>query len=201
MASAASLALAVVVLAAHAMPASAECVEFDEWPSFRELAPDAPRVVIGRVSSASSKDSAGNAIGFRLEVQEVPRGKAPDVIDFEGIRPPAPLVCRDSVLRVHIGDVIALAMSHASRHDVAAVAFVEGRPDRDLLPGVEIISRQDVRRLAADLPPTDTAATTRIPSRDGARAAGTAPTRLVPLLGHVAALLRQWVRTSVHLES
>ena len=144
---------------ATAMPVAAECMGMDPWSSFTEAAPTATRIVIGEVVESYSDDSADNAIHFRIRVDEVLRGSSQSSLEFRDVRSGAPLeFCRDSILRVRVGDVLAFAFDarvSSSPDPVLAVAWIRGRPHAFLMPGAERLTLAQVRALAR-LPATDT---------------------------------------------
>ncbi len=155
--------LAVVMPLAFAGTTAAECTWLDIWPSFREVAPSAESIIIGEVVEGHQFDSADYAPRFLFRVDEVVRGTSPPTIDFteplhSGL--PETRCPGQSVLLVTVGDVIAMALNarvDGAPGPVVAVAYIRGEPDPLLLPGVERISADEVRELAA-LPPTDTEA-------------------------------------------
>jgi hypothetical protein len=66
--------------------------------------------------------------------------------------------CRGGAyLEARVGDVLAIAFDgrFAGQRDVNTVAWIEGRPVRDLVPGVQVLSLREARRAATELPPTD----------------------------------------------
>jgi hypothetical protein len=180
-----------IALLGTAAPVAAECSALDPWPSFREAARTAGRIVLGEVVAAYDYDSADNATTFKLRVDEVLRGRSGRFIEFrDGVKSGLPLrPCPgDSILRVRLGYVIALAFDArvgASPRPVLAVAFIHGVPDEFLLPGVERLTLNQVRSLAA-LPPTDTAG--QPPPPTGSIAV--IPLAVAAVLGAVVALLR-----------
>lgn len=155
--------VAPLALALHlGSPSSAlaECTSLDRWPSFRSLAPVAQTVIVGEVVEGLDH-SAGGAIRFVMRVDDVLRGEAADEIRFERpIQSGFPLDCPDSILRVPIGTVIALALDAPSDETddlLTTAAFMNREPDPFLLPGIETITPVQLRRLM-DLPETDLAA-------------------------------------------
>ena len=185
-----SLLLGWVALLGAASPVVAECTGFDSWPSFREAARTADRIVVGEVVEAYSLDSADLVLRFKLRVVEVLRGRSGPVIEFsEPVKSGAPIKrCTDSILRVHVGDVIAFAFDARiaeSSGPVLTVAWIRGAPDRFSMPGVERLTLKDVRMLAG-APATDTADPRDIP----ARTVPVAPLLVAGLLGALAFLLR-----------
>ena len=144
----------------------------DRWPSFTDAAPTAKRIVIGKVDKAYLIDSADNAVEFHFAVTDVLRGLRTSAMEFRGgTYSGAPLhVCpRDSILRVRVGDVLALAFDAriaGAPNRVLAVAWIRGRPHPFLMPGAEKLTEQQVRGLAL-LPPTDSRPSTSAPSTPG----------------------------------
>jgi hypothetical protein len=145
----------------------AECTDLSPWPSFSEAVPSASRVFVGRVSGLTpdaGRDQAGHKIpmnDFRLELESVLRGSAPNDLEFHGFRSgaPQPTCPGDSVLWVRLGDRIAFAygarLSGLDR-TINAVAFVDGsRPIKFLNPRMEQLSLERIQSLV-ELPPTDT---------------------------------------------
>jgi len=148
--------LACASMLLTAAPVAAECTQLDPWPSFTAAAPSAQRIVVGEVVHSFRDDSADNAIEFRVRVDEVLRGEGAAGLDFRGgTRSGAPsTVCGDSILRVHVGDVLAFAFDariESAPGPVLAVAWVRGIPDDFLMPGAETLSLGRVHELA---PPT-----------------------------------------------
>jgi hypothetical protein len=135
----------------------AECTSVDRWPSFRSLAPAAQTVLVGEVVQGLDH-SAGGAIRFVLRVDDVLRGEAGNEITFDQpIQSGLPLECPDSMLRVPVGSVIALALDAPSEEGgdlLTTAAFMDREPHPFLLPGIETITREQLRRLM-DLPDTD----------------------------------------------
>ncbi len=154
---AASVIFGFGALFATASPVAAECTFFDAWPSFRSSVPTADRIVIGKVVTPYDEpDGARRTIRFAFRVDEVVRGSEGPVIEFrDGLYSGAPIRCRDSLLRPRVGDVLALAFDATlARYPdpVIGVALVNRKPnrwDRFTMPGVEGITRADVRALAA----------------------------------------------------
>lgn len=173
-----------------AAPAAAECSQLDTWPSFREAARTAKRIIVGEVVAGYSYDSTDRATQFRLRVDELLRGLSDPVIDFrDGVYSGEATICPgDSILRVRIGDVIAFAFDarlSGSSNPVLTVAYVRGNPDKFLMPGIERLTLAEVRA-AAGLPATDT-----ITSRDAAPGQfPVVPLLAAALLGGLAFLIR-----------
>jgi hypothetical protein len=86
----------------------------------------------------------------------------------ESVKSGAPVkFCSDSILRAHVGDVIAFAFDARiaeSPTPVLAVAWIRGAPNAFLMPGVERLTMEDVRALAG-APATDIANPAAIPAR------------------------------------
>ena len=189
-----ALLTALLAIAASPTAVHAECTQFDRWPSFRAAARSADVIVIGRVSEGYDEDSAGNHMTFVLRVDETLRGRPRDVLDFHDVvRSGLPLmVCRDSLLRVRVGDRLAFAFGarySGVSNPVAAIAFLNRTPDPFLMPGMERLTADDVK-FVSSLPETDTEpiATKRA-----------APMSWLPgLLGVIGGLtflrLRRWAR-------
>jgi len=122
---------------------AAECTQLDPWPSFRAAARSAESIVVGEVVESFLDDSADNAVWFRLRVDEVLRGRSEASIEFrKEVQSGLPLtICPgDSVLRVRIGDRLAMAFGARFRGvdgPVTAVAFLNRTPDSFLMPGME----------------------------------------------------------------
>jgi hypothetical protein len=158
------VAISVLVLGlawlAAPLPVLAECTIMDEWPAFRDGAATASRIVVGEVDQSYSYDSADNAVEFHVAVTDVLRGPMTGGLDFRGgtqTEPPPTECPRDSILRVRVGDILAIAFDGASDSptSVRAVAWVKGRPHRFLMRGAEVLSLREARAVAA-MPPTDT---------------------------------------------
>jgi hypothetical protein len=147
------------------MPVLAECgLQTNAFPPFTEVASTARRVVIGTVVEPL-RGHTGTVATFRVRVDAVLRGDAPASIAVLGIRSGLPLqgspACRaNAFLYARKGDVLAIAFG--GRFDghggVNTAAWIEGRPRRDRVVGVETLTLAQVRRAVAGLPPTSTAA-------------------------------------------
>jgi hypothetical protein len=155
------LAAALLVMSTTPAEVAAECTQLDRWPSFRNTAPSAEVIVIGDIV-ANREDATGYiTTDFRLRVDEVLRGESDDVLEFrDAVRSGLPLtICPgDSVLYVRVGD--RLAMAFGARYPevdglVTAVAFLNREPDPFLMPGIERLTREQIRAVA-DLPSTET---------------------------------------------
>jgi hypothetical protein len=145
------------------LPVLAECMVMDEWPTFRDGAATASRIVVGEVDESYSDDSADNAIEFHVAVTDVLRGQTTSGLDFEGgtQTDPPPTDCPgDSILRVRVGDVLAIAFDGTSDSptSVRAVAWVKGHPHAFLMPGAGVLSLREANALAS-LPQTDISST------------------------------------------
>jgi LPXTG-motif cell wall-anchored protein len=157
--------LSVTVLMPTA--AEAECMlQVNRFPPYTEVASTARRVVIGTVTEALlGHDPTGPLPVFRIQVDEVLRGRAPAQMDVLGLRSGLPVhgspACRrDASLYARMGDVLAIAVD--GRYDghggVNTVAFIHGRPG-DLVKGTQRLTLEEARRAAATLPATSTSAT------------------------------------------
>jgi len=97
-------------------------------------------------------------IRFDLGVDRVYRGDTPTLLQIDVLRSGVSfLVCTESILRVEVGDVIALALDgrvEGVDGPVNTVAWIRGRPDRFSTPEVERITEAEIRPLL-ELPPTD----------------------------------------------
>jgi hypothetical protein len=153
--------VATVLGLASPSSVAAECTQLDRWPSFRVAARSAESIVVGEVVESFQDDSADNGLWFRLRVDEVLRGRSASSIEFrKAVQSGLPLtICPgDSVLRVRIGDHIAMAFG--ARYTgvdgpVTAIAFLDRNPDSFLMPGMERLTLRQVHAVA-DLPATDT---------------------------------------------
>ena len=147
-----------------AVPALGECgLQVNEFPSYTKVAPTADRVIIGTVLGDLTEPGETDG-SFLLRVDEVLRGQAPDTLKVSGLKSGLPLhgspACRGGAyLQARLGDVLAIAFDgrFAGQHDVNTVAWIEGRPGRDLVPGGQVLSLGQARRAAEALPPTDAA--------------------------------------------
>jgi hypothetical protein len=191
----------VALLVGAASPVAAECTRFDAWPSFREAARTADRIVVGEVLETYRVASGGTTITyvvapgddtlfFDLRVIEVLRGRSDPVLEFrEPVRSGAPLkFCRDSHLFAHAGDLIAFAFDARVADfpkPVLAVAWLSGTLDPFTMPGVERMTIEDVRVLAG-APATDIVDPDPIP----ARSVPVMPLLVASLLGAIAFLFR-----------
>jgi hypothetical protein len=145
-----------------ASPVAAECPGADPWPSFRLAAASARQIMIVEVTETLDLDSADNAIQFRVRVVEALRGSStPPPFETMSLTSGWPATVCEPTLRVHQGDVIALALAArfpGVANPVNSVAYVRGTPSRHPdMSRVERITVAEVRRLAA-LPQTDTEA-------------------------------------------
>lgn len=142
-------------LASVAAPVAAECSgQPNRFPPFLQLAPTAELVVIGTVVEPL-RGHDGQLATFRLRVDEVLRGEAPETIDVLGLRSGLPLTgdpgCRENAFAyAEVGDVIALALEgeRGSRTTVNSYAFIEGRPSRGLVKA-DVVTAEDVRAALA----------------------------------------------------
>lgn len=131
--------------------ARAECTGLSPWPSFTRYAPSATDVIIGTVSWSALP--GGFASRFTLTVDEVLRGSADPVIEFDRFRSGAPQpVCPEgSVLRVRPGDRLAIGYGARYRGQdalVDVVAYVDpSEPDPQLLPRMQQLSEARIREI------------------------------------------------------
>lgn len=144
-----------------AAPVAAECTQLNPWPSFRIAARSAQTILVGEVVQGYDFDSTDSAVTFQFRVDETFRGRSEPLIEFRHAvqSTPPPAICPgDSVLRVKVGDVIALAFDSraaGAATPVLAVGYIRGDPDTFLMPDIEHLTLDEVRRLAA-MPETDT---------------------------------------------
>lgn len=140
---------AVLGAMAPANVAVAECTLVSKWPSFRQAAGSAERILVGTV--VVGQTYATNQ--FVLRVDELLRGDAPPQIAFDRFRSgaPTPVCPEESVLRARIGDRIAIAYGariKGIQQPIRAVAFVlPSKPD-SLMRGAERLDITEVRELA-----------------------------------------------------
>jgi hypothetical protein len=159
----------VALFLASTSPTAAECgFPLTPMPPFDKVAARAERIVVGQViddleRSPGDPMSDAPLVAFRLEVQEVIRGSAPDTLDILALRTRAPNTsrCPDvPFVYATVGDVIAIAFNGRMpgvRHPVTAAAWIEGQPDRYLVPQAQQLTLARVRVLGREaLPPTDT---------------------------------------------
>lgn len=158
---AAPLGVALGLLLALPPSALAECPAPDPWPSFREAATTARQLLIARVTDGLSSDAAGNLVRFHVRVDEDLRGDSPPTLDVDGLVSNAPARFCQPMLRVNVGDLIALALDARHSGDpglVNSVAYIEGNPpDHPDMVTVERLTAAQVRALAK-LPVTDSVA-------------------------------------------
>ncbi|MCY7418971.1 MAG: hypothetical protein LH650_10835 [Chloroflexi bacterium] len=160
----AGVGMALAAVLVSAVPALGECgLQVNKFPKYTEVAPTADLVVIGTVVRGFAEPGNSTPV-FRLLVDEVVTGRAPQTLVVESLRSGLPLrgapdCRRDAVLYANVGDVLAIAFGGRfdGQHDVNTVAWIEGRSDRDMLPGVQALSLEQARRAAEALPPTDSA--------------------------------------------
>jgi hypothetical protein len=191
-----AVALSVTGLIGTAVPSLAECGrQVNPFPDFSDVAPSADTVVIGTVIESHRDDPTEPTASFTLQVDDVVRGDPPATLTFDLLRSGLPLrgpqSCRgDATLFVHVEDVIALALHGrlGDRGSVNTAAWIEGRPERDLVPGVEVMNRREAIAAARVLPPTDAVAAS--PATAGLSAA------LIDLLTASAAGVYTGVRQS-----
>jgi hypothetical protein len=136
-------------------------------PPFDKVAARAERIVVGEViddleRSPGEPMSDAPLVAFRLDVREVVRGSAPETVDIVALRTRAPNTsrCPDvPFVYATVGDVIAIAFDGhmpGVRHPVTAAAWIEGRPDRYLVPQAQRLTLARVRALGRDaLPATE----------------------------------------------
>lgn len=159
-------AASVVVAFAFVAPARvhAECNDAYSWPSFSSTAPMARAIVLGTVTGVRSTD-IGDA--FTFEVTESLRGDMPTgelAVDAPITQDPdSASQCPYNELDVAEGDELALAFGRAGAADrirgpLSAVAFVSDVADREPMPGMEQLTLDQIRAVAA-LPDTSAAET------------------------------------------
>lgn len=161
---AAAFMMAGAVLGASTAPSLAECTgQPNRFPHYAEVAPTARTVVIGTVVGSQSEDPTEATVLFSLRVDDVLRGHPPVTMDIKGLRSGLPVRgaegCRENAfLYVHVGDVIALALDGRldGRTGISTAAWIEGRPDRLLMPAGQVLSRARAIAAAKALPGTDT---------------------------------------------
>lgn len=154
-----AVAIALAASLPMARPVLAECD--GPFPSFRNAAATASRIVVGRVSSGvvDSSRTDGRTSRFVLEGWFVREGDAPArevVMDLAAQPCAGPIVARN-------GDVIAIAFGgrdFSPALTVNAVAWVAGVPPP--IVGIETITLSEVYTLAGITPP---AATFDVPPR------------------------------------
>lgn len=164
-------ALLIGLAAAMPRPVAAEC---DGPPvSFRTHAPDAPTVVIGRVSAIHSGgvdpqgEDPGRSAAFTLAVQAVLRGTAGQSLSVADLRSGP---C-SGPLAVRVGDRIAIALGLQDRlifgdATWAAVAWIEGEPPEHLVE-VERLSVPEILRILGLDPPDTSVAPATSPTTPG----------------------------------
>jgi hypothetical protein len=179
---AASLVGVALELAAPA-PARAECTVSEPWPSFRQVAPSADRIIVGTVTW-----NPGGRFNnrFTLNVDEVLRGKAPESIEFKAFVSGMPVVrCDDGALRVRkrVGQRMAIAYGGhvpSVKGPINTVAFIKPSRPTFINPNLERLTIEEVRQIAR-MPATDTAAPTA-----GGTPAASAPMLALPwILGAI----------------
>lgn len=137
------LATGLTMTAASPVFADHGCI-VARWPAFKNIAPTARRVVVGTVTESLSPahpDLRAWQYGltdpsdkFRLRVDEVLRGAAPEIIEVRRLRSGLPLRdkrpgCR--YLTAKVGDRIAIAYRgrlKGATGRYTTVAWIEGRP-------------------------------------------------------------------------
>ena len=145
------------------------------WPSFREVAPSAERVVVGTVAEDLYQPDADPTWWFRLDVEEVLRGAPATTIEVRALTSGVPKRlatdphCDENPdLQARVGDRIAIAFDgHMDdvKRPVTTVAFIEGR--RGLNPGAERLTLAAVRRIAAGA--SDGSGLTAVKEKDGVK--------------------------------
>lgn len=150
---------AVISVGSAPVPARAECGSPDTWPRFREGAASAPLVVAGTVRSTAldaNRDLPRRVRSFRLDVDEVLRGRAPASLPVEGIG--TIRGCTSRGIQVRDGDRIVVAFGPARTGipgPVASVAYLQPVRNRRVQPRMERLSlaqaRQTLELPAADL--------------------------------------------------
>jgi hypothetical protein len=154
-------------VAVAGQPALAECIG-PPWPSFTEVAPSAKSVFVGTVVDVFRPNRSSNN-WFTLRVDEVLRGKAPALVDFEafesGLSSPG---CDPYFVQVGgVGERYAFALDArvADAPDrVNAVALIKSDDADPLTPGAEELSLTKVRRLAGQAADGSTSSSPRGPS-------------------------------------
>jgi len=154
-------------------PALAECGgQVNRWPAFSDVAPTAERIIVGTVTNPLAPHESGPVyVGLDIRVEEVLRGSAPATIEVSGLKSGLPLTgspsCRQSAyLYARVGDVIAFAFDGrlpGVAGPVNTAAWIEGRPNRNSVPGPQLLTLEEVRHFAS-LPDTSTGAAGADPS-------------------------------------
>ncbi len=142
----------------------AECNDAYPWPSFSSTAPMARAIVIGTVTDARPTEIGD---GFAFEVTESLRGDMPTgalAVDAPFTQDPdSTSQCPYDELDIEHGDQLALAFGRAGvadriRGPLSAVTFVSDVADREPMPGMEQLTLDEIRAVAA-LPDTSAAET------------------------------------------
>ncbi len=124
-----------LALSASPAPVAAECSRELPMPAFSDVAPTASRVIVGTVVAfidppPGEPEHQG---AFRLRVDEVLRGAAPEVMEVQGLRTRVPrgqgACIVNPIIYANLGDVMAIALHgdlEGVDHPVNAVAWIEG---------------------------------------------------------------------------
>lgn len=181
----AGLVLALLGIAS-APPAAAACD--GPFPSFREAARTATRIVVGDVVAAEP-DATGYATRFTLRVTDVLRGSASATLTIRDL-PATP--CTPPI-SARLGDRIAIALGDLAFEPpmrVNAVAFVRGTPPD--YPGIERITMAELLALVG--PPPPATSTDAEDLRAGNPGSGRLPAGPIAALIAVLASLAIWVQ-------
>jgi len=178
-------------LIAGAAPVAAECD--GPIPSFRAVAATAKRVVIGEVvavhpSELTAEGADGRSSRFTLRVTDVPRGRAPKMMDIDDL-PTQP--CAGHVV-ARAGDRLAIAFDAIDFEPpvrVNTAAWIRGVPpgsEFDLLSAFETTTRAEVYGLLGLEPPDTSAAPA---SYDATRVSPVWPYVVAAMAGGIAGWL------------
>jgi hypothetical protein len=131
---------------------AADCSRLSPWPSFRDTADSADTVFIGTVSKTALQDPGAYSPMFTLVIDDVLRGElAERTLSFRRFHTgaPQPYCPEDSVLRVQTGDRLAFAPgAELDGERITAVAFITpSEPERGLMPGIELLTEDEVRAI------------------------------------------------------
>ena len=165
-----ALVVSAGIMLATSGSASAECTgPRPPWPAFTEVAPNAKRIIVGTVIEDLTGSEPVSDTGeylpsawFRLRVDEVLRGDAPDQLVIRRLPSGVSLKrypsCGETALvSARVGDVIAIAYrGHrpGGPRVLNTAAWIQGTPRPDFMRDAEQLSLAHVRRLASKLPDT-----------------------------------------------
>ncbi|MBX3029996.1 MAG: hypothetical protein KF809_07530 [Chloroflexi bacterium] len=134
----------------------AESCGLSRWPLFGQIAPSAPRILMGRVVAILGRgDPSGRGAfddrtvsSFRFQVEEQVRGRGPSAVTFAGVQTDS--WCAARGLRIRVGDRLGIATRLPTVGDPSPIGAVVtiGRDPRDPRDGTQRATADHVRQWA-----------------------------------------------------